>query len=535
MSPAALSLFCILSTPVRIAVIGDRTGGSNDSEFVASLEAAMLLRPDIVVNVGDFIEGYSDDPDQLDSEWDHILGIVDGFLGNTPLVLVPGNHDITYDVAEEVWRERTSTEPSRVARVGGVEFVIWDTSRMAWPDSAEIEGLRDLLRGVRRSDTAVLLTHQPFWMMEGDTATAQRIRELAEEYDLEAVIGGHIHTWSSEMVNGVLYASMCTSGGDFGAADVQAGRLTQIGWLTLDGDSAQMAVVDPHGIYASNLNSVEEENLLYRIEGRMLDPNPLEAALESATLSLRSVEEADRVVTITVQPGNWGLMPESLQVELPAGESRNVSFSQNPVGSPWPIPVLSATVQYGPRDKTAVLEIGWPVLRYLWAPAATVAVDGAASPGEYPGRPETEFASADGSAQVPGATLMTVSCDGTRLCVHSAMTLPDGGSLDDEAFAVVICLEDTLFRVKVFPDGGSSAITGGSTGIEPLEAGFDAAAIAREDSWEAEISLDLSALGVTGETIPANFYRLGSNDEVATWAWPLEFEEKHMGIVEIGR
>jgi predicted phosphodiesterase len=535
MSLAFLGALCILSSPVRIVVIGDRTGGSNDPEFEASLQAAALLCPDVAVNVGDLIEGYSEDAAELSTQWDHVLAILDGYLRDTPLVLVPGNHDITYDAAEGVWRERTGVEPSRVAELEGVVFVVWDTSRMGWPDSAEIAGLEGLLEGVGRSETAVLLTHQPFWMMEGDTATARRIRDLAEQYDLEAVIGGHIHTWSSESSNGVLYVSTCTCGGDFGSRDVASGRFTEIAWLTLDGDSASIAVVDPHGIYPPEINTVEEENLLFSIENRLLDFRPLESALESATLTLHNVEEVPRTVAIEVQPGSWGLSPDSLLVDLAAGETRSVYLSQSPSGSPWPAPVVTASVEYGPRNKTASLEAGWPVLRSLRVPEAEVTIDGIRSADEYPGPVEMEFASPDGGRSAIGETSMAVSRDGGRLCVHCSMTLPGGATFEDEAFAVVICVEDVVFRVKVFPDGGVSAITGGPSGISPLDSGFEAAAIAGEGAWDAEIALDLGEIGMDGDSVPANFYRLGAGGESASWTWPLEFDARHMGIVETGR
>lgn len=86
-------------------IIGDRTGGANaQGTFRLAIDQLNLLRPEFVINVGDSIEGYSDDKAKLNAEWDEFDGMLEQL--KMPFFRTPGNHDIANDTAQEVWRER---------------------------------------------------------------------------------------------------------------------------------------------------------------------------------------------------------------------------------------------------------------------------------------------------------------------------------------------------------------------------------------------------------------------------------------------
>ena len=51
----------------QFAVIGDRTGGANvQGTFYMAMSQLNLLQPEFVINVGDIIEGYTEDEAELD-------------------------------------------------------------------------------------------------------------------------------------------------------------------------------------------------------------------------------------------------------------------------------------------------------------------------------------------------------------------------------------------------------------------------------------------------------------------------------------
>ncbi len=89
----------------QFAIIGDRTGGANVQEtFRIAMGQINLLQPEFVINVGDVIEGYSDEKAELHAEWDEVDKMLN--ILEMPFFRTPGNHDIANKTAQEVWRER---------------------------------------------------------------------------------------------------------------------------------------------------------------------------------------------------------------------------------------------------------------------------------------------------------------------------------------------------------------------------------------------------------------------------------------------
>lgn len=89
----------------QFVIIGDRTGGANVRKtFEIALGQINLLQPEFVINVGDLIEGYSDDKAALNAEWEALDKLLGGL--RMPFFRTPGNHDIANNAAQEVWRDR---------------------------------------------------------------------------------------------------------------------------------------------------------------------------------------------------------------------------------------------------------------------------------------------------------------------------------------------------------------------------------------------------------------------------------------------
>ena len=83
----------------QFVIIGDRTGGANVlGTFDLAMDQINLLQPEFVINVGDLIEGYSDDKAELNAEWDEIDVMLKKL--EMPFFRTPGNHDIANDTAQ---------------------------------------------------------------------------------------------------------------------------------------------------------------------------------------------------------------------------------------------------------------------------------------------------------------------------------------------------------------------------------------------------------------------------------------------------
>ena len=87
----------------QFVVVTDRTGGHRVGVFEDGIKKINLLQPEFVMSVGDMIEGYTTDTVEINRQWDEFTGFVDKL--EMPFFFVPGNHDITNPVMEQIWKK----------------------------------------------------------------------------------------------------------------------------------------------------------------------------------------------------------------------------------------------------------------------------------------------------------------------------------------------------------------------------------------------------------------------------------------------
>ena len=75
----------------QFVVISDRTGGHRPGVFPKILEKVNLMQPELVMSVGDYIEGYTEDRATAEAEWAEIDDMIQTV--EAPFFHVAGNHD----------------------------------------------------------------------------------------------------------------------------------------------------------------------------------------------------------------------------------------------------------------------------------------------------------------------------------------------------------------------------------------------------------------------------------------------------------
>jgi len=86
------------------ALFSDLTGGEREGVFELAVEQLNLLRPELIVSVGDLIDGGTMDHDQLKREWNSFDERAN--RAHAPVFHVGGNHDLTNPDMWAVWEQR---------------------------------------------------------------------------------------------------------------------------------------------------------------------------------------------------------------------------------------------------------------------------------------------------------------------------------------------------------------------------------------------------------------------------------------------
>ena len=272
----------------QFVVIGDRTGGANvQGTFKLAMDQINLLQPEFVINVGDTIEGYSDDAAKLNAEWDESDGVLKTL--EMPFFPTPGNHDIANKTAQQVYRDRhgatyyyfvykdvlflvlDSENPPRQAPEG-MEKKLETYNRLQTEDPGKAKAMlaefmsdeavvAALGKPVEFSDAQIafventlakypnvrwtfLFLHEPAW--ENPSESFKKVEQLLKDRQ-HTFFAGHLHYYDYDKINGVEHITMGPAGASFHQEG--PGNVDHIMWVTMTDDGPQMANIALKGVF----------------------------------------------------------------------------------------------------------------------------------------------------------------------------------------------------------------------------------------------------------------------------------------------
>ena len=265
---------------VRFAVFSDLTGGERQGVFELAVEQLNLLRPELVVNVGDLIEG-SPDSAEINRQWTSFDDRAR--KSHAPVFYTGGNHDLLDQQLRRTWEKRHGPRYYHL-RYRDVLFLIFDTEDHSFERLGEIAELRQQAIAVAQesgwgefakteyanlpedetgmisqaqsaymqraiannSDVrwTFLLLHKAPWA-NNDMQTWLTIEEALGERPF-TVFHGHRHSYQHTQRNGRDYIRLATTGGVFLPESGQS--MDQLVWVTVDKSGAHIANLKMSGI-----------------------------------------------------------------------------------------------------------------------------------------------------------------------------------------------------------------------------------------------------------------------------------------------
>lgn len=222
----------------QFAIVSDRTGGHRKGVFGKAVEKLNLLQPEFVMSVGDLIEGYTKDTEEIDKQWAEFDSLLD------PLAMrffpLPGNHDISNDVMRKKW----------VARYGrayyhfvykGVLFLLMDSNdgdNDATLSSEQIAYMKQAIADNPEVRWTMVFMHHPIWLYSEFNGFAE-VEAALQDRDY-TVYAGHYHRYMQALRKDRNYYVLASTGGGSRLRGPSFGEFDHVSWITMKDDGPIM-------------------------------------------------------------------------------------------------------------------------------------------------------------------------------------------------------------------------------------------------------------------------------------------------------
>ena len=553
----------------HFAIIGDRTGGHVPGIYGDVVAEINRLGPDLVVTVGDQIEGYTEDVPTLNEQWDEYWDIADKV--EAPFYVCPGNHDIYNDAMLEVWKERTYVDPCYSFDYEGVHFAVLDTGR--WESSEqwlEESGYREWLEADlakhKKARMTIVIYHIPFWFDTLAEGEPDPLHEIFKENGVDAVFNGHYHLYANAEYDGITYTMVGSSGGGIDANAEYRGAFFQYVWCTVRDDELSWTVLKKDSARPPDVVLAADIKTINRIETEYVRvpafPFAADQAEATCAVFVENGTEAEVATTIQWEDApNWKLEPATAAVTVPPGEEAEVEFVAKLTGELYPLPEVTLAYPYR-GELVHEYRTSLPACRVqpVKAAAAAPAIDGElgdacwreAATADY-------FCAPDGGPCAISPTTFYFVYDEGNLYVAARCEQEDmealvakGKERDDFVhtddcvgfFFLPDVQENVFYQLYVNADGVVYDIA--YTFAEPAELDTEGAAAWNGDYeiatgrgdgyWTFEAAIPVASLGaeeiVAGDEWRANFRRKEqAKGGSADWQYPIGFDPRRFGYL----
>ena len=551
--------------PVRFAIIGDRTGGHTAGIYGEIVEEIIRLKPDFVISVGDLIEGYIDDKDQILEQWVEYKALIEPLT--MPFYNTPGNHDIWDDQSAEIYLAEEGEPYYSFNHGKWIHFTILDNSR--WSDIDEFPAeqfawMKKDLKKHRKFKHKFVLMHQPYWYNTLAAGKTDRLHDVFVEYGVDAVFHGHFHTYFSGTYDGIRYTTIGSSGG---AAQTDVGGLYyHYAMVTVDEENLYIAPIRKGSVLPWDHITGEELHLVGDINNSglsftsklMLDDNlmPVGNSVAVQLLNLNS----DFTLMSRLQ---WSAVdeisfnPAGIPVSIDAADSMMIEFSLISSAPLKSLPTLSIEYPYA-TEKAFDLSIPLSITRQTTANRVNEAptIDGEISESSWENTVTAYFAS-DGSEMSIDKFSIAFSYDDHNLYIAARCHDDEIASLKTDAkehdgavyqddcvgfFFQPDIVEQVVYQIYfnsagvVFDQKISPNEDGQFQGDREWNGDYTVATVIGEDGWTLEAAVPLSQLGVEGTSSSewgCNFRRKHQRfNSTGDWLVPISYDPATYGSLK---
>ncbi|MDP2303265.1 MAG: metallophosphoesterase [Ignavibacteria bacterium] len=326
----------------------------NPEVFESIVNQTELLKPALVLHVGDMIHGYTYDINVARRQWKRFQKQITPLT--SPFYPTPGNHDVTTKEIQPAYLEAWGNDKLYYSfDYANSHFIILNAYLHQNFDSVSIvqlNWLKEDLDKSKNSQNVFVSIHSPLHLNK--SYDWSYVHNLLKQYNVRAVFTGHYHYYDYRKIDGIEYFCL-NSSGNMSIYNPHIGYSHHFLQINVSIKDVSYAVITNGEIFPKNFvdnNERSRAELFFDENKSVTIPKPsdvIQKTKVSIPLENRSNEKRDYTLSWEVKNYNWSfdswgknlsLYPKEkieldFEVVIPKGDLINTDLPRLKIESPY--------------------------------------------------------------------------------------------------------------------------------------------------------------------------------------------------------